>query len=230
VRGASIFTDASSEHRANTTSKMMGAIKIRLKSCACSSRSLISRIDACNTRGFHASTLQQGGAIRVIMLDAVPGTGSKGEVVQVKRGYARNFLIPRKAAAYATDDNKKLYEALIATNALEKTRNASKSGAASKAKKDSALAEHLEELQVQIGALPEDWHVDVAANATADGRLYGAIASTDLVSALKDQHNIDCPISAVDLGPEPIKSVGRHKCTVAGLPAWVEVTSRRAAA
>ena len=163
------------------------------------------------------------------MLDAVPGTGSKGEVVQVKRGYARNFLIPRKAAAYATDDNKKLHEELIATNALEKARNANKGSAASKAEKASALAERLEELQVQIAALPEDWHVDVAAHATADGRLYGASASTVLVIALKDQQNIDCPVSAVDLGAEPIKSVGKHKFTVAGKPAWVVVTSLGAA-
>jgi len=208
---------------------MLGAIKNSFKSCVNSPRSLISRIDACNARGFHASTMQQGGAIRVIMLDAVPGTGSKGEVVQVKRGFARNFLIPRKAAAYATDDNKKLHEELIATNALEKARNASKGSAASQAERASALAELLEEVQVQIAALPEDWHVDVTANATADGRLYGAIASTDLVIALKDQHNIDCPVSAVDLGAEPIKSVGKHKFTVAGKPAWVVVTSLGAA-
>jgi ribosomal protein L9 len=98
---------------------------------------------------------------------------------------------------YATDDNKKLHEELMATNALAKARLANKGSAVSKAERANALAELFQELQVQIAALPEDWCVNVAANATADGRLYAAIASTDLVIALKDQQNIDCPLSAV---------------------------------
>jgi len=158
------------------------------------------------------------------MLDAVPGTGSKGEVVQVKRGYARNFLIPRKVAAYATDDNKKTHGELIANSA--KTKSSTKGSAASKASISGTQAELLNDLKVKIAALPENWHIDVVANATADGRLYGALASADLVIALKDQHNIDCPTSAVGVGAEgPIKSVGKYKFTAAGQSGWVVVTS-----
>jgi len=204
---------------------MLGVTRNSFKALGANSFRFVTRSDACNkTRGFHASALQQGGAIRVIMLDAVPGTGSKGEVVQVKRGYARNFLIPRKVAAYATDDNKKTHGELIASSAKGKT--STKGDALSKAIKATAQAELLNRLKVQIAALPSGWHIEVVVNATADGRLYGALASTDLVIALKDQHDIDCPTSAVDIGVEgPIKSLGKYKFTVAGQSGLVIVTS-----
>lgn len=180
-----------------------------------------------HARDFHVSALQMGGRINVILLDGVDGTGAKGEVVPVKRGYARNFLIPRKIAAYATDDNKNNYSELIASSASAKSKRTQ--GGNSVIFEKITQVELLRSLQEQLTALPESWEIRVTTAATADGRLYAAVSSTDLVEALKIQHGVDCSVAAVDIGENPIKSVGRHQITIAGQPVSVNVSIAGAA-
>eukprot|EP01033_Poteriospumella_lacustris_P008156 gene8156-5872_t len=60
-------------------------------------------------------SVRHGSSISVILLEKVGTVGQAGSVVSVKRGYARNFLIPRKMAAYATFENRAKHAALIET-------------------------------------------------------------------------------------------------------------------
>ena len=68
-------------------------------------------------RNFHCSSSVLGSSIPVIMVDTVDGTGLSGEIIRVKRGFARNFLIPNKKAAYLTQDNRERYSEIMESRA-----------------------------------------------------------------------------------------------------------------
>jgi large subunit ribosomal protein L9 len=129
----------------------------------------------------------------IILLERIEKLGSIGDVVSVKDGYARNFLLPQKKALRANDSNKKVFEAnrerLEKENA-EKRSDAEKQGG----KVDGASV-------VLIRA---------ASNA---GQLYGSVSVRDIVSGLAEQgHEIDK--RQVIMG-QPIKTIGMHDVTIA---------------
>lgn len=70
------------------------------------SRSLFSACAAFNGR---LNQLRHGTSIPIILLQDIPEKGVKGEIIKVKRGFARNYLIPRKLAIYAIHENKVKY-------------------------------------------------------------------------------------------------------------------------
>ena len=127
--------------------------------------------------------------MKVILLQDVKGQGKKGEMKEVSDGYARNYLLPRNLAAQATADN---------LNALKIKEKA----AAAKAAKEKALAEEnakkLEEVQVII-----------RARSGGSGKLFGAVTSAEIASALKEQYGIDIEKNKIVQG-EPIKTYGSY--------------------
>ncbi len=129
----------------------------------------------------------------IILLERIEKLGSIGDVVTVKDGYARNFLLPQKKALRANEANKKVFEAN--RERLEK-ENAERRTDAEKTGEKVAGAE-----VVLIRA---------ASNA---GQLYGSVSVRDIVSGLADQgHDVDKRM--VILGA-PIKSIGMHDVTIA---------------
>lgn len=129
----------------------------------------------------------------IILLERIEKLGSIGDVVAVKDGYARNFLLPQKKALRANEANRKVFEAN--RDKLEK-ENAEKRSIAEKVGKKVAGAE-----VVLIRA---------ASNA---GQLYGSVNVRDMVSGLTDQgHEIDK--KQIIMGA-PIKTIGIHDVTVA---------------
>jgi large subunit ribosomal protein L9 len=129
----------------------------------------------------------------IILLERIEKLGSIGDVVTVKDGYARNFLLPQKKALRANEANKKVFEAnrdrLVAENA---------------ARRSDA------EAQGQKVAGAEVVLIRAASNA---GQLYGSVSVRDIVSGLADQgHVVDKRM--VILGA-PIKTIGMHDVTVA---------------
>ena len=129
----------------------------------------------------------------IILLERIEKLGSIGDVVTVKDGYARNFLLPQKKALRANEANKKVFEAnrerLVAENA---------------ARRSDA------EAQGQKVAGAEVVLIRAASNA---GQLYGSVSVRDIVSGLADQgHDVDKRM--VILGA-PIKTIGMHDVTVA---------------
>ncbi len=132
--------------------------------------------------------------MQVILLEKVANLGQLGDVVRVKDGYARNFLIPGKKARRATEAAIKEFEVRRAD--LERAQ-AEKLDAAQKA------GEKLGGMTVQVGQ-----------KAGVDGRLFGSVTNFDIAEALKKQ-GFAVEKAMVRLPAGPLKTVGDHKVEVA---------------
>lgn len=129
----------------------------------------------------------------IILLERIEKLGTIGDVVTVKDGYARNFLLPQKKALRANEANKKIFEAN--RERLEK-ENAERRTEAEK------LGEKIEGAEVVL--------IRAASNA---GQLYGSVNVRDMVAGLAEQgHEIDK--KQVIMGA-PIKTIGMHDVTIA---------------
>jgi large subunit ribosomal protein L9 len=123
----------------------------------------------------------------------VANVGDLGDVVKVKDGFARNFLIPHGKAKRATPENVKM---------LEEKRAELERAAADKLAAAQASAERLEGLTVQV-----------TQKAGVDGRLFGSVTNVDIVDALK-AHGINVEKGAIRMPAGPLKQVGDHPITV----------------
>jgi large subunit ribosomal protein L9 len=132
--------------------------------------------------------------MQVILLEKLPNVGDLGDVVKVKQGFARNFLIPQGKAKRATPENLKLIEAKRAE--LEKAAGAKLAQAQESAAK-------LEGVKVQI-----------TQKAGVDGRLFGSVTNVDIVEALHGLgHTIEKAMVRMPDGP--LKHVGEFPLVVA---------------
>ena len=129
----------------------------------------------------------------VILLERVEKLGSIGDVVTVKNGFARNFLLPNKKALRANESNRKLFES---NRAKIETDNANKRGDAEIASKDV-----------------DGKSVVLIRQASNVGALYGSVSARDIVEAL-DAEGAKVLKSQVILG-KPIKNIGLHDVRVA---------------
>ncbi|MEM6826664.1 MAG: 50S ribosomal protein L9 [Pseudomonadota bacterium] len=129
----------------------------------------------------------------IILLERIEKLGTIGDIVSVKDGYARNFLLPQKKALRANDANKKVFEAN--RERLEK-ENAEK----------RTVAEDL-------GKKVEGAEVILIRAASNTGQLYGSVNVRDMVAGLTDQGH-DVNKKQVIMGA-PIKTIGMHDVTVA---------------
>jgi large subunit ribosomal protein L9 len=132
--------------------------------------------------------------MQVILLDKVGKLGNLGDVVKVKQGYARNFLIPSKLARRATEAAIKEFEGRRAE--LEKA-------AAGKLDQARALGEKLAGKVVRI-----------AQKAGVDGRLFGSVTNADIAEALV-KLGLVVQKSQVRMPSGPLKTVGDHTVAVA---------------
>ena len=131
--------------------------------------------------------------MQIILLEKVANLGQLGDIVKVKDGYARNFLIPTGKARRATESNIAEFQQRRAD--LEKKQNEILSGAQDKAGK-------LEGLVLQV-----------AQKAGVDGRLFGSVTNHDISEALKAQ-GFDVPKGSVRLPLGPLKHIGEHDVTL----------------
>jgi len=125
--------------------------------------------------------------MQIILLEKVVNLGDLGEIVKVKDGYARNFLIPGGRARRATEANKAAFEARRAE--LEKV-------AAAKLAEAQAQGEKLAGSTIKL-----------TQKAGVDGRLFGSVTNHDVADELKKQGS-DVHKSQVRLPNGPIKTVG----------------------
>ena len=129
----------------------------------------------------------------IILLERVANLGAMGDVVTVKDGYARNFLLPQKKALRANDANRKVYEA---NRERLETENANRRGDAEKAGEKLAGAE-----------------IVLIRSSSNAGQLYGSVNVRDVVSGLEAAgHKVDK--RQVVMG-HPIKTLGIHDVTIA---------------
>lgn len=131
--------------------------------------------------------------MQIILLEKVVNLGGLGDVVRVRDGYARNFLIPQGKAKRATPDNLAEFE----------TR---------RAELEKAQAEHLAAAQAKAGEL-DGLTVQISRKAGVDGRLFGSVSNFDIAEALEALgHPLER--SAIRMPDGPLKAVGDHDVTV----------------
>ena len=125
--------------------------------------------------------------MQIILMEKVVNLGNLGDVVKVKDGYARNFLIPQGKARRATP---------VALAEFEVKRAELEKAQAEKLAAAQAFAEKIEGLMVQI-----------TRKAGMDGRLFGSVSNFDIADALKAQgHEIDK--ASIRMPQGPFKAIG----------------------
>lgn len=133
--------------------------------------------------------------MQVILLEKVVNLGDLGDVVRVRNGYARNFLIPNKMARRATADAIAEFE----------TR---------RAELEQAQAERLATSQA-VAAKMVDLRVEISQKAGVDGRLFGSVTTMDIAAALAAQGFDSVVKSQVRLPEGPFKAVGEFPIQIA---------------
>lgn len=131
--------------------------------------------------------------MKVILTHEVSGLGTAGDVVDVKPGYARNFLFRRGLATQWTKGAQKQVDAIAASRAARAVKS-------------------LEEAQSIKGNLEAE-RVTVTAHAGASGRLFGAVTSREIAEALKADGGTDIDRRSIEI-PTPIKNVGPAEALV----------------
>ena len=131
--------------------------------------------------------------MKIILTQEVTGLGQPGDVVEVKDGYGRNYLLPRGVA-------------IRWTRGGEKTVDSIKRARASRAVRDQA---HADQIRGKLEAAP----VDVKVKAGSAGRLFGAVTTAEIAGALAVVAGEDLDRRAIALG-NPIKTLGSHSVSV----------------
>ena len=160
------------------------------------------------TRNQRFKRLPKGpnGGIELLLIQSVDHLGKQGEVVEVKAGYAHNFLIPEGLATLASDHHKRMVEKHKAKLAeIEKGR--------------------LADLQTLADAIGKQ-SITIEANANDEGHLYGSVGAPEIVAALKqaefnirtDQVRLEGPLK--ELGLYTVK-IHLHQEIEADLKVWV---------
>jgi len=132
-------------------------------------------------------------AVKVILRSDVTGLGKRGDVVEVSKGYLRNYLIPRKLAQPATKGA--IEQAQVRMAQLEK-----------------AKAEAIERAKENAATLSRTV-LTIAQQAGDDGRLFGSVTSQDIADAIREARGLKVDRRKINLA-EPIKHVGTYMVDV----------------
>jgi len=132
--------------------------------------------------------------MEIILKQDMQNLGYENEVVKVKNGYARNFLLPQGMAILATSTNKKILAEV----------NKQKSFKEQKLRKEAdTMAQLLNKIVLKIGA-----------KAGTSGKIFGSVNAIQIVDALKAQHGYEIDKRKVSVDGDSIKELGSYKSTV----------------
>jgi large subunit ribosomal protein L9 len=131
--------------------------------------------------------------MKVILTHEVSGLGAAGDVVDVKDGYARNFLFKRGLATAWTKGGQKQVDAI----------------AKARATRDVKSLEEAQSIKGNLEANP----VLVTAHAGSSGRLFGAVSTADIAAAVKDAGGPELDRRRIEV-PNPIRTTGAHTALV----------------
>jgi large subunit ribosomal protein L9 len=132
--------------------------------------------------------------MQIILLEKVANLGQLGDVVKVKDGYARNFLIPQGKAKRANEANLAAFEAR-------------------RAELEAKQAEILADAQARAAKL-EGAEVTIAQKAGVDGRLFGSVTTSDIADAISAT-GVEVKRFEVRLPTGPFKTIGEYEIEVA---------------
>ena len=128
----------------------------------------------------------------IILLQDVDKVGEKHDIVKVKDGYGRNFLIPKGMAIVANDSNRRKYASIV--RALDK--------------RESARLGEYKTLAAQIDGKT----VKISAKAGSSGKLFGSVDAGQIAAAIKEQLGVEVERKKVVC--EPLKELGTHIAAV----------------
>ncbi len=132
--------------------------------------------------------------MEVILIQDVTNLGYKDDVVKVKNGYGRNYLIPEGYAIMASETNRKIHAENMKQRAfkLEKIKTQAE-----------VLAKGIEDITVKIGA-----------KAGANGKIFGSVNAIQIADALKEQFNYEIDRKKITIEGEHIKELGTYKAKI----------------
>jgi len=130
----------------------------------------------------------------LILKKDIPSLGYATDIIKVRNGYGRNYLIPQGIAILATESNRKMNAETLKQKAFkeDKIRNAAE-----------AMVKLLENVTVKIGA-----------KVASTGKIFGSVNSLQIAEALKDQFNYDVDRKKIHLDGDSVKEVGSYKAKV----------------
>ena len=131
--------------------------------------------------------------MQVILIQDVDNLGGRHELVNVKNGYARNFLIPQKLAVEANPSNLKQHE--------EKLKVV--------AKKEAAMLAELNKVIDILKSAP----VKVGAKTGTSGKIFGSVTSLQIARAIRDQKGYEIDRKRISI-TEEVKELGIHKASI----------------
>jgi len=132
--------------------------------------------------------------MEIILKQDIPTLGYTNDVVKVKAGYARNFLIPKGLAIPATETNRKI----LSENLKQK------------AHKDDKIRKEAETLAKALGGIT----VKIGAKAAETGKIYGSVNNIQIAEAIKKQYNYDVDRKKIMVDGEHIKELGTYTADV----------------
>ncbi len=132
--------------------------------------------------------------MEIILKKDVANLGYANDIVTVKSGYARNYLIPKKFAISANEANKKVLAETLKQKSFkeEKIRNEA-----------SDRAKLLDGLTLKIGA-----------KVAASGKIFGSVNDIQLAEAIKEQHNLEVDRKTIVITGDAIKEIGTYKAEI----------------
>jgi len=131
--------------------------------------------------------------MQVILIQDVDNLGGANELVTVKNGYARNFLIPQKKAVEANASNLKQME--------EKQKQ--------KTKKEAKLLSEINSVTAVLKESP----LRIGAKTGTSGKIFGSVTSLQISRAIRDQKGYEIDRKRINI-PEEVKELGLHKATI----------------
>jgi large subunit ribosomal protein L9 len=132
--------------------------------------------------------------MEVILKQDVPKLGYKNDLITVKPGYARNYLIPKGLAVAATETNKKVLAEVVKQ----------------KAHKEEKI---LKEAQTLAKAL-ESFTIKIAAKAGTSGKIFGSVNDVQIANAIKEQRNFEIDRKHIYVDGESIKELGEYTAKI----------------
>ena len=132
--------------------------------------------------------------MEIILKQDINNLGYKNDIVNVKPGYARNFLVPQGLAIVATERNRKILAEEIRQQAhkAEKIKNEA-----------IEMAKALEGLKLTIGA-----------KASESGKIFGSVNNIQIANAIKEANNLEIDRKQITLNEENIKELGEYQAKI----------------
>jgi large subunit ribosomal protein L9 len=132
--------------------------------------------------------------MEIILLEDVTNLGYKDDIVNVKNGYANNYLLPQGKAIIATPSNRKVHAENMRQSAF----------------KEEKLRKDAETLKAAVN----EKTIRLVAKVGENGHLFGSITSDQIAEALKEQHNYDVDRKKIVVDGAKLKEVGTHTAQI----------------